>query len=151
MQVKLLTVCQISFKFGLVKHILNKNTLHNGQEVVFMLETIFLNTHLQLNMQTQKNKNLQAMLFLVVFLNLMTFWIAQVSSLFLFLFQTTSNRVFDERSVLKYVHLHAFHLWTMNDSENTEIAEECEVLYEWIDGHITTQPCVYTQRNAALF
>ena len=82
MQVKLLTVCQISFKFGLVKHILNKNTLHNGQEVVFMLETIFLNTHLQLNMQTQKNKNLQAMLFLVVFLNLMTFWIAQVSSLF---------------------------------------------------------------------
>ena len=39
----------------------------------------------------------------------------------------------------------------MNDRKNTEMAEECEVLYEWIEGHITTLSCVYTHGNAELF
>ena len=56
MQVKLLTVCQISFKFGLVKHILNKNTLHNGQEVVFMLETIFFKYSLAIEYANTKEQ-----------------------------------------------------------------------------------------------
>ena len=89
--VKLLTVCQLSLKLWLNKHIFNTNPLNNGQEVVLSWKPFFLNTHFQLNMQTLKNKHLQAMLFLVVFLNLVTFWIAQVSSLAMLFFLFTDD------------------------------------------------------------